>query len=71
MIIEHSNRNHSAACISAEATRQLEVSTAANAAAVRTAEIKFWRAIRDSAVANGQPSAQFGQALRDLGINGT
>lgn len=71
MIIEHSNRSHGAACVAAEATRQIEVSTAANAAAVRTAEIKFWRAIRDSAVASGQPSAQFGQALRDLGTGGT
>ena len=37
---------------------------------VRTAEIKFYRAAITSAVANGQQSAQFRQALCDLGTGG-
>lgn len=78
MIVEHSNRTHAAACVAAESTRQQEVAvaiaagggSATVAAAVRTAEIKFYRALRDSAIANGQQSAQFHQALRDLGTGG-
>ncbi|WP_407194393.1 hypothetical protein [Bradyrhizobium sp. STM 3566] len=78
MIIQHSSKPHEAACIAAEGTRQQEVAaaiaagggSATVAAAVRTAEIKFYRAIRDSAIANGQQSAQFYQALRDLGTGG-
>jgi hypothetical protein len=79
MIIEHTNKTHQAACVLAEGTRQQEVSAAiiagggspTVAAAVRTAEIKFYRAVIASAVANGQQSAQFGQALRDLGTGGS
>ncbi|WP_018320243.1 hypothetical protein [Bradyrhizobium sp. WSM2793] len=78
MIVEHPNRTHAAACLAAEGTRQQEVAAAITAgggnatvaAAVRTAEIKFYRALRDSAIANGQQSAQFYQALRDLGTGG-
>lgn len=79
MIIgDHINKTHQAACVAAEGTRQQEVSaaivagggTAVVAAAVRTSEIKFYRALRDSAIANGQQSAQFHQALRDLGTGG-
>jgi|tagenome__1003787_1003787.scaffolds.fasta_scaffold19133884_1 hypothetical protein len=62
MIIEHTNRIHAAACAAAKGTRQQEVSAAivagsggaTVAAAVRTAEIKFTRAVITSAVANGQ-----------------
>ncbi len=58
-------------CIAAEATRQQEVAAAdSNATAVRTAEIKFYRAVIASAIANGQQSAQFSAALRDLGTGG-
>ncbi|MET4149907.1 hypothetical protein [Bradyrhizobium sp. RT7b] len=72
MIIDHPNRTHAAACVAAEGTRQQEVSaaivagggSATVASAVRTAEIKFYRALRDSAAANGQQSAQFSEALR-------
>jgi len=78
MIIEHTNRTHAAACVAAEGTRQQAVAAAIAAgggnavvaAAVRTAEIAFYRALRDSAIANGQQSAQFSQALRDLGTGG-
>ncbi|MCJ9701728.1 hypothetical protein [Bradyrhizobium sp. SHOUNA76] len=44
--------------------------SAAVAAAVRTAEIAFYRSVRDSAIANGQQCAQLHQALRDLGTGG-
>lgn len=72
MIIEHTNSTHKATCVAAEATRQQEVSaaiaaggsSASVATAVKTAEIKFYRALRDSALANGVQSAQFSEALR-------
>jgi hypothetical protein len=78
VIIEHTNKTHQTTCIAAEGTRQNDVAQAilagggsgVVAAAVRTAEIKFYRALIASAVANGQQSAQFGQALRDLGTGG-
>jgi hypothetical protein len=71
MIVQHPNKTHEATCIAAEGTRQQEVAAAAgNQSAVRTAEIKFYRALVASAVANGQPSAQFSIALRDLGTGG-
>lgn len=78
MIIQHSNQPHQATCTLAEGTRQQDVAaaiaagrgSAVIAAAVRTAEIKFYRALMSSAVANGQPSAQFSIAMRDLGTGG-
>jgi hypothetical protein len=78
MIIEHANKTHQATCNLAEGTRQQAVSAAilagggssTVAAAVRAAEIAFYRSVRDSAAANGQQSAQFHQALRDLGTGG-
>lgn len=78
MIISHQNSAHQATCVAAEGARQQAVSAAITAgggsatvaAAVRTAEIAFYRTVRDSAIANGQQSAQFYQALRDLGTGG-
>ncbi|MGY3358843.1 hypothetical protein ACVWZK_005506 [Bradyrhizobium sp. GM0.4] len=78
MIIEHANKTHQATCNLAEGTRQQGVAaaiaagggSATVATAVRTAEIAFYRTVRDSAIANGQQSAQFYQALRDLGTGG-
>ena len=75
MIIEHTNRAHAATCVRSEGTRQNDVAqailagggSAVVAAAIRTAEIKFYRAIVASAVANGQPSEPFGHALFNLG----
>lgn len=72
MIIDHPNRTHAAACVAAEGTRQQEVAAAITAgggsatvkAAVVAAEVKFYRALRDSAIANGQQSAVFSEALR-------
>jgi hypothetical protein len=59
----------------AEGTRQNDVAQAilagGGSATVAAAVIKFYRAVIASAVANGQQSAQFGQALRDLGTGGS
>ena len=78
MIIDHANRTHAATCVLAEGARQQAVSAATAAgggsatvaAAVRASEVIFYRTVRDSAIANGQQSAQFYQALRDLGTGG-
>lgn len=72
MIIQHPNAAHQATCIAAEGARQQGVAaavvagggSATVASAVRTAEIAFYRTLRDSAAANGQQSAQFSEALR-------
>ena len=68
----HTNAAHQATCTLAEGTRQQAVSAAIAAgggsstvaAAVRTVELTFYRALRDSAIANGLQSAQFSEALR-------
>ena len=78
-VIEHENKTHAATCNNSEMTRQGAVSaaiaagggSATVAAAVRTAEIAHYRRIIASCLANGLQSAQFGQALRDLGTGGT
>jgi len=78
LVTQHDNKTHKAACINAESTREGAVSgaiaagggSAVVAAAVKTAEIAFYRAVIKSAIVNGQQSAQFGQALRDLGAGG-
>lgn len=72
MIIEHANKTHAATCVAAEGARQAAVAaaiqagggSAAIASAVRSAEIVFYKAIRDSALANGLQSAQFAEALK-------
>jgi alkyl hydroperoxide reductase subunit AhpF len=74
MIIEHVNKIHQAACIAAEGLQQQEISaailagggSATVAAAVRTAQIKFYNTVIASCIANGQSSSNFHQALRDL-----
>jgi hypothetical protein len=40
-------------------------------AAIKTAEIAFYRAVIASCVANGLPSSNFFPALRDLGTGGS
>jgi hypothetical protein len=75
MIIQHSNATHEKTCVSAEAVRQQAISAAyvagggssVIAAAIKTAEISFYRTVVASCLSNGLPSAQFGAALRDLG----
>jgi hypothetical protein len=77
-VIQSDNKIHAATCVASEGTRQNDVAQAilagggsgTVAAAVRTAEIAHYRRVVASAVANGLQSAQFGQALRDLGTGG-
>ena len=79
MMIQHSNPAHQATCALAEGTRQNDVAqamiagggSAVVAAAVRTAEIKFYRALIASAQANGQPYFNFTPALMALGTGGS
>ena len=78
-IIQSEHRAHTATCTDSEMIRQGAVAAAAAAgggsavvaAAVRTAEIVYYRRIIASCLANGLQSAQFGQALRDLGTGGS
>jgi hypothetical protein len=78
-IVQTENKAHAATCLDSEMTRQGAVSAAIAAgggnatvaAAVRTAEIAHYRRVIASCLANGLPSAQFTQALRDLGTGGT
>jgi hypothetical protein len=79
MIIQHPNKTHESAAYLAEMTRQGAVSAAVAAggsnavvlAAIKAAEVTFYRAVISSCVANSLPSANFGQALRDLGTGGS
>jgi hypothetical protein len=61
---------HDVAVITAEATRQTAVSTAANQAAARTAEIAFYWAAVASGIANGLDVGPYIRALTDLGTGG-
>jgi hypothetical protein len=63
---------HDNAIALAEATRQVAVAAAASQAAVRTAEIVFYRAALASAKTNNNSSGveQFSTALRELGTGG-
>jgi predicted methyltransferase MtxX (methanogen marker protein 4) len=78
-IIQHDNVAHARTVNLAESVRQTEVdaavksgnSSASIAAAVKTAEIKFYRAAVASCVANGNiESGIFRSALHDLGTGG-
>lgn len=77
-VIASEHKAHTSTCGSSEMTRQAAVAaavaagggSAAVASAIRTAEIAFYRSIVASAVANGLPSSNFTQALRDLGTGG-
>ena len=79
MMIRSEHKAHNATCEAAEGTRQNDVAqailagggSAVVAATIRTAEIKFYRAIVASCVASGLPSSNFVPALRDLGTGGT
>jgi hypothetical protein len=78
-IIQSEHKAHAATCLNSEMTRQGAVSAAVAAggsnavvlAAIKAAEVTFYRAVISSCVANSLPSANFGQALRDLGTGGS
>lgn len=63
-------RAHDVTVASAEATRQTAVAAAGSSqAAVRNAEITFYRAALASAKTNGISPAVFIDALRELGVS--
>lgn len=54
MKIQTGNATHDATCQTAEMTRQVAVKAAGNSqSAVTAAEITYYKAVRDSALANG------------------
>jgi hypothetical protein len=53
MKIQTGVKGHDDTCQTAEMTRQVAVKAAANQAAVTAAEITFYKAVHDSALANG------------------
>jgi|GraSoiStandDraft_39_1057311.scaffolds.fasta_scaffold2077527_1 hypothetical protein len=61
---------HDSACAIAESIRQTAASGASQAA-IKTAEIAFYRSIISSCRANNLPFSNFSAALRDLGTDGT
>ena len=82
MMIRSTHHAHQATCIDAEMTRQSVIgsaklvydgggSLATYAAAIKAAEIAFYRSVIASCVANGLPSSNFVPALRDLGTGGS
>lgn len=80
MMIRSEHKPHNASCEAAEMARQSAVGTAklafdaggshaTYAAAIKAAEITFYRALIASCVANGLPYANFVPALRTLGAS--
>ena len=81
MMIRSEHKTHEATCVAAEMTRQSTIGAAKLAydgggslatynAAIKTAEIAFYRALIASCVANGLPSSNFVPALLALGTGG-
>lgn len=79
MMITSAHKGHEASCATAELTRQAAVgsakltfdsggSHATYAAAIKAAEIAFYRSVIASCVANGLPYSNFVPAFRDLGV---
>jgi hypothetical protein len=73
-IIQHDNKTHERTANAAESTRQVAVAaaitagggSAAVAAAIKTAEVAYYRAVIASCVANGVEAGGFRQGLHDL-----
>jgi hypothetical protein len=81
MMIRSEHKAHETTCVAAEMAKQATVgsaklaydsggSHATYAAAIKTAEIAFYRAVIASCVANGLPSSNFVPALLALGTGG-
>jgi hypothetical protein len=70
-IIKTGNAAHDLAVAKAEGVRQTAVAAAATQLAVKNAEITFYRAVRDSCIANNSYSGveQALVALKELGVN--
>jgi hypothetical protein len=63
---------HDDACLAAEGIRQVAVAASSTQAAIRTAEIAFYRSVRASCIANNGYSGIEAacDALRELGTGG-
>ncbi|MET4034437.1 hypothetical protein ABIB94_008345 [Bradyrhizobium sp. JR7.2] len=78
MVISHSDKIHEATVNLAEMFRQSDVAAAVAAgggsaaiqAAVRAAEVVFYRKVIASCIARGQSSSNFQQALNAFGLVG-
>ena len=69
--IQHENKIHEKACAIAESNRQAAVAAAGSSgAAVRAAEVVFYRAVIASCKTNSLPFSNFTYALIDLGTGG-
>jgi hypothetical protein len=69
--IRSDNKTHEQTCSVLESTRQAAIAAAgSSAAAIRTAEIAYYRSIIASCVTNNLPFSNFTQALINLGTGG-
>ncbi len=74
-LIQHDNKIHQNNCYAAEMNRQVAVAAAVAtgggsavvAAAIRSAELTYYRALISSGTANNVPIDGFRQALHDIG----
>jgi len=70
-VIQHENKIHEKACTIAESNRQAVVNAAgSSAAAVKAADVAFYRAVIASCKTNSLPFSNFTYALIDLGTGG-
>jgi hypothetical protein len=70
-IIHSDNATHRANLLSYEAARQAAYAADSSAAAIKAAELAFYRSARSSAIANNCSPSQFTVALVQLGTGGT
>jgi hypothetical protein len=68
--IRSDNKIHEQTCSILESTRQAAVAAANSPAAIKTAEISYYRSIIASCVTNNLPFSNFTQALINLGTSG-
>jgi hypothetical protein len=69
--IRSDNKAHESACSIAESNRQAAMAAAgSSAAAVRAADVAFYRAVIASCKTNSLPFSNFTYALIDLGTGG-
>jgi hypothetical protein len=69
--IRSDNKVHEASCATAESNRQAVIAAAgSSAAAVKAADVAFYRAVIASCKTNSLPFSNFTYALIDLGTGG-
>jgi hypothetical protein len=70
-VIQHENKIHERACSIAESNRQAAVAAAgSSAAALKAADVAFYRAVIASCKTNNLPFSNFTYALIGLGTGG-